>query len=296
MDVNLDRVVCSWSCSGRDVEVCGVCGSWFCDYHFPSHPHPDLVGNEQPAAIRHCPGAEWPHKPHWWDSAGRVHPCDGEPNTQAGNASVWPTPEVDEAEIRPAPHVCHCACRRNWGGPCGPCTCEMTPEQMKAEADDIAARQHAEAKAATGWHDPAPAGLTAAQVKPWIEFGARLAARSVEVTIADTATCPDPAMHDPLRGDIAAQRDAAQKRGDAYRDLLDKARDEIAELRTGRLEAEADFEASLAREQIATERVAKLAALVECRCGPEWTERSMHGPACDQLQVHAILADQGEEA
>jgi hypothetical protein len=66
----------------------------------------------------------------------------------------------------------------------------------------------------------------------------------------DTVVCPDPAMHDPLRGDIAAQRDAAQKRGDAYRDLLDKARDEIAELRTGRLEAEADFEASLAREQI----------------------------------------------
>jgi len=237
MDVNLDRVVCSWSCSGRDVEVCGVCGSWFCDYHFPSHPHPDLVGNEQPAAIRHCPGAEWPHKPHWWDSAGQVHPCDGEPNTRAGNSAYWPNPA-----------------------------------------------------------DPAPTGLTAAQVKPWIEFGARLAARSVEVTIADTATCPDPAMHDPLRGDIAAQRDAAQKRGDAYRDLLDKARDEIAELRTGRLEAEADFEASLAREQIATERVAKLAALVECRCGPEWTERSMHGPACDQLQVHAILADQGEEA
>jgi hypothetical protein len=111
----------------------------------------------------------------------------------------------------------------------------------------------------------------------------------------DTAACPDPAMHDPLRGDIAAQRDAAQKRGDAYRDLLDKARDEIAELRTGRLEAEADFEASLAREQIAVERVAKLAALAECRCGPEWTERSMHGPACDQLQVRAILADQGEE-
>jgi len=110
----------------------------------------------------------------------------------------------------------------------------------------------------------------------------------------DTVVCPDPAMHDPLRGDIAAQRDAAQKRGDAYRDLLDKARDEIAELRTGRLEAEADFEASLAREQIATERVAKLAALVECRCGPEWTERSMHGPACDQLQVRAILA--GDQA
>jgi hypothetical protein len=279
MDVNLDRVVCSWSCSGRDVEVCGVCGGWFCDYHFPSHLHSDRIGDEQPAAIRHCPGAEWPHKPHWWDSAGQVYSCDGEPDTRAGNSAYWPpTSELD-------PHLVP--------KPADPAPTGLTAAQ---EIRGIALR------AAVKLVIPIEPDVTEDEPQDGVEGPIRdallVAGRfAAWITGApDTAACPDPAMHDPLRGDIAAQRDAAQKRGDAYRDLLDKARDEIAELRTGRLEAEADFEASLAREQIATERVAKLAALVECRCGPEWTERSMHGPACDQLQVRAILADQGEEA
>ena len=85
-------------------------------------------------------------------------------NAAPVNSTCWPPTSErdahlgayvadDETEIQPAPHKHECACKRNWGGPCGPCTCEMTPEQMKAEADDIAARQKAEAASTKGWID-----------------------------------------------------------------------------------------------------------------------------------------------
>jgi hypothetical protein len=166
---------------------------------------------------------------------------------------------------------------------------------------------------------------TPAQVAQYVIEAMLPVAYAVEFGVDDIdAACPDPALHEethPLRvmaGQAAAARDEARetvasqvldmaqlvRERDDYASRL-KATDqswtrlaaERDDLKTELLEAHADLEASQAREQIAQERAAKVLAWAECECGPEWTERRMHGPDCHQEEIRAILAgDQDEEA
>jgi hypothetical protein len=133
--------------------------------------------------------------------------------------------------------------------------------------------------------EAAPVTLTAAQVKPWIEFGARLAARSTEPAsiwmtaegitaaaehVADlkrqvAAACPDPSLHDSLRGyeprrvaEVEAERDGARAAAREDTRLRLVAEGQVADLRTELLETHADLEASRAREEIALQQVDEL--------------------------------------
>lgn len=166
-------------------------------------------------------------------------------------------------------------------------------------------------------HDPAPAGLTAAQeirlrlveallagertlVEPdemvrdlaplvaWVEVGdgmtrEQLAAAMAERGVPDPAACPDPALHEEdwvkhKYGQVAEANSGAAK-----------AEEWVAELKTELLEAHADLEASRAREQIAAERMAEVLG---------YLDRIMLGTGSAIAErVRAILAgDQGEEA
>jgi len=165
--------------------------------------------------------------------------------------------------------------------------------------------------------DSAPSELTAAQVKPWIEFGARLATRSVEVTLSHAdaslhgsdetprlrdlaAACPDPALHEAA--ERAERCESTSVLSPSFPCVLERGHDlhrndqgvnwavdedQWNDLKTELLETHADLEASRAREQIAQGRIAAAVVILD-GLGPAPTGWITAQPTLGMLR--AILA------